>query len=282
MYTLILNSANIVEGFNNSRFTFTFPGGGVTFKNQKLALASVQMYYSNPNISSYYRNNYFTYTWIDGTVVDVTIPEGFYELSTINNYIHSVMMQNKHYYTDTAGNLVWLIDLAENATFYGIQLNLWITSSSIATSSNWTIPSGATWSNPTSSTMCKVTFSSAYEFYKLVGFTPGTYGEDSPTKNVQYLSDITPVMTPVDGYVVTCNAIENPMTNPNTVLYSFTPTVQFGSQMNEKPSQYPWCKIRNGSYTELTIDILDQNLRRVRFKDPSTTILLMVSEEEEM
>ena len=61
MRTLILNSSNIVPGTNNSILSYEFVGGGITLKKgQKLALASLQMYYSTFNITALNKNNSFS------------------------------------------------------------------------------------------------------------------------------------------------------------------------------------------------------------------------------
>jgi hypothetical protein len=68
MRTLILNSANILEGTNNSILSYEFIGGNINLKKgQKVALASLQMYYSTFNITSANKNNSFSYNWVDGT-----------------------------------------------------------------------------------------------------------------------------------------------------------------------------------------------------------------------
>ena len=47
MRTLILNSNNIIPNTNNSILQYQFPGGNINLvKGQKVALASLQMYYS--------------------------------------------------------------------------------------------------------------------------------------------------------------------------------------------------------------------------------------------
>ena len=126
MKQIILNSTNIVQGSGNSEFKYKFPSGNINIEQgQKLALANVTMYYSNENITAAYGNNKFSYKWIDGTVVDVTIPDGFYDIVALNNYLHFVMLQNLHYYETTDGSAVWLLDLSANPTKYGFELNIW-------------------------------------------------------------------------------------------------------------------------------------------------------------
>ena len=98
MRTLILNSSNIVDGTNNSILSYEFAGGNINLKKgQKVALANLQMYYSTFNITAANNNNSFSYTWVDGIVYQVLIPDGFYDIPSLNNYLHFTMVQNKHY-----------------------------------------------------------------------------------------------------------------------------------------------------------------------------------------
>jgi hypothetical protein len=67
MRTLILNKSNVVQGSNNSEYQYNFPGGGIKLlQGEKIALSSITMFYSTPNITSLYNNNKFQYIWIDG------------------------------------------------------------------------------------------------------------------------------------------------------------------------------------------------------------------------
>ncbi len=62
--TLILNSANVVAGSNNSKFQYNFPNGGYVFKEDVIALQAVSMYFSAYNITKAYNNTTYSYTWV--------------------------------------------------------------------------------------------------------------------------------------------------------------------------------------------------------------------------
>jgi len=88
MRTLILNSQNIVPNTNNSELVYAFPAGSITIKeSQQIALATLQMYYSTFNITALNNNNTYQYVWVDGTIVNVLMPDGFYTLDDINKPI---------------------------------------------------------------------------------------------------------------------------------------------------------------------------------------------------
>ena len=95
--TIILNSTNINSGSNNSSLTYRFPNS-VTFDDYQICVQSVFMYYSWANINStILKNNTFSFTWVTAsttTTYNVTIPDGLYEITDINNYLQFVFIQN--------------------------------------------------------------------------------------------------------------------------------------------------------------------------------------------
>ena len=65
-------------------------------KKYEMALVNLETYYSFPNIDA--SNNIFRYSPDAGkTWYNINIPEGCYEIEDINDYIHRIMKENKHY-----------------------------------------------------------------------------------------------------------------------------------------------------------------------------------------
>jgi len=188
MRTLIINSSNVVANTNNSVYQYNFPGGNVQFvKGQKLALGSIQMYYSTFNITAAQGNNQFSYIWVDGKEITITVTDGFYDISTLNNFLHFVMLQQGHYLLDTAGNYYYFINMVVNTATYQIEINCFPMSlttypiatytvgahtTSIITTSSPTLP--VSWSRPTASItpMFRVL---ANNFRNIVGLAAGYY-----------------------------------------------------------------------------------------------------------
>ena len=54
--TIILNRNNVVSGTNNTKYVYQFPKK-LQVDGQEIALASLNMYYSWPNIQAMYNNN---------------------------------------------------------------------------------------------------------------------------------------------------------------------------------------------------------------------------------
>ena len=53
---------------------------------------------SRPTISAEKGNNIFTYIWIDGTSNIVTIPDGIYDIESLNKVLEDTMILNTHYF----------------------------------------------------------------------------------------------------------------------------------------------------------------------------------------
>ena len=188
MRTLIVNSSNVVPNTNNSVYKYNFPAGNVEFvKGQKLALGSVQMYYSTFNITAAQGNNQFSYIWVDGREITITIPDGFYQVSTLNDFLHFVMVQQGHYLLDTAGNYYYFITFVINSATYAIDVSTFPISlatyptstytigtytSGIITTSSPTTP--VAWSRPTNQITPMVRIL-ANNFRNICGFSAGYY-----------------------------------------------------------------------------------------------------------
>lgn len=102
------------------------------------------------------------YIWIDGTVVSLTVPTGYYYLSEINDLLKLTMMENYHYYMkDQFGtssvayshneSKAFLLNISYNNTTDSVELQSFCTNDEIHPIESYTIPADATWTRPNSS-----------------------------------------------------------------------------------------------------------------------------------
>jgi hypothetical protein len=297
MRTLILNSSNIVPGTNNSYLSYEFIGGGITLKKgQKLALASLQMYYSTFNITALNKNNTFSYVWVDGTVNVVLVPDGFYDIPALNNYLHFTMVQNSHYLVSSTGDFVYLMTLGINPSRYAVQLNCFGISVALAATNAWVLPAGATWVLPTNFIVPELTVPPSLNnnFGLVIGFAPGTYPNSviagvppaqtqTPafTSDQEFLSTIVPQVTPLSSFILTCSLINNDYAVPNNLIYSFAPQGTIGDQFEVKPNQYVFIDVYAGLYNRFNVQFIDQNFRPVSILDPNMIIQLVISDPDD-
>lgn len=295
MRTLILNSSNIVDGTNNSILSYEFAGGNINLKKgQKVALANLQMYYSTFNITTQNRNNSFSYVWVDGTTNAVNMPDGFYDIPAINNYLHFTMVQNKHYLESSTGDYVYLMTLGVNPTYYSCEVNCFGISVAVAAANTWTLPAGATWVLPNNFIVPEfvVPSSTTSNFGLVVGFDAGTYPNaviagvppaqtQTPayTTDQQFLSTSVPQVTPVSSFILTCNLVNNNYAVPNNLIYSFSPQGTIGEQFTIAPNQYVFIDVLPAQYSRFQVSFIDQNFRPVAIQDPNMIIQIVISDE---
>ena len=294
MFVIVMNGTNIVQDGNNNKLVYKFPNS-VVFKDKYIAVSSISMYYSWFNITSLYLNNTFTYTW-NGTLnktYTVTIPDGLWDISAINNFIQYTCLQNGTYWT-VSGTYYYPFELLVNANRYAIQLNTYYIPTTTPTNGT-TPPAG--W--PTTSFNSVVTFPSA--FNAIVGYTAGfasannvgggiSFGTPSASNNyasvnsvntISYLSNLAPQVQPYSSVLFSLSNINNPYTQPSSIIYSLNSNVGVGELISEKPPNFMWNRLIDGTYNELRLTFLGPNLTPLIINDPNMTILLTIRDADE-
>lgn len=285
MQSIILNASNVdtSSGYNNV-LKYSFPAGAITFKDAKIAVSSVAMYYSWFNITSSttesrYNNNSFQYTWHNATgstTHTVTIPDGYYSATTLNAYLQSVLITNQHYLVDSDGNYVYYLEIVENSSKYAIQLNSYALPTSLP--SNYSKPSSFTF--PATKKTPQFTILSTNSFSDIIGFSSGTYPSSVQTSDYSVTSDYTPQFSPVSSIVLLCDILDNRLALPSSVFYTFTSTgVAFGSLIEVNSRSLIFNKIKDGTYSQFTISIVDQSFKPISIKDTQMTLLLTVTQD---
>ena len=309
MRTLILNQENIVPNTANGRLEYVFPAGNVSImKGQKLALASLQMFYSTFNITSLNNNNVFSYIWVDGTEHTVLIPNGYYTVQTLNEYLQFTMINNTHYLVDNdTTNNVYFLTMGTNASTYKVELTSFQINATMfpigVGAATYSLPAGASWVVPTVSIVPMFNIPST-SFRDVIGFSnagyyptgsAGSYAQavisgvppaqtQAPpyTSNLVFSSNVVPQVSPLSSYLVKCNLINNNYAVPNDLLYSFSPQSAFGEQFTIAPNQLIFINIQEGQYNKFVVEFADQNNRPVAIEDPSLVVLLIISDVGEL
>ena len=65
------------------------------------------------------------------------------------------------------------------------------------------------------------------------------------------------------------------------VLYILNPNVKVGEQINDRPPNFMWNKLIDGTYNELRLTLLGTDLNPLKINDPNMTILLTIKDKEE-
>ena len=114
------------------------------------------------------------------------------------------------------------------------------------------------------------------DFKELIGYSPGTYPEVSDVNDHSFLSDETPTMDPVSTLFLHCSLIsQGGFSDPDDILYVFTAgNAPLGTTIEKVPPKDNYARIRDGTYQSFTLEIKDQDYRRVKIRDPAMVIEL--------
>lgn len=283
--TIILTSENIVvdDGLNN-KLKYSFPST-VTFKDDLIALASVNMYYSWYNISQSNNNNSFSYLWpgdLDETVV--SLPDSHMEITTLNSYLQSVFVSNGHYMENSSGDFVYFGELRVNSSTYKIEfISYKLYTETEANELNLTKPSNATWIFPSEGDPVNIQLKiQNNNFGDIIGFESGTFpSSDSVGYDITTSSTKAPNVAVTSSVVVTCSIARNNIAIPNNILYSFpSGNSQFGSHISLQ-HELIYTEIQNGQTNELIISFLDQNLKDIPILDKQMNVILSIKNKYE-
>lgn len=278
--TIVVNQNNIVPDGNNNSFVYNFPNS-VTFPNHEIAVQAISMYYSWTNINaSPLGNNKFSYTWTSGgttSTYTITLPDGLYEISTINQYMQSVMIGNGHYLINSASQNVYYAEFIVNPSVYKVQVNTYLVPTSLP--AGWTQPSNFA-GFPTITKTPVIKFIA--NFNKVVGFTADSFTIDSTSATQSITSDLPtgPQVQQNSTIFVASTMISNPYANPSSIIYALSPNVGFGELIYERPSEFCYNDLLNGTYNQLRLTILGLDGNPIKLLDSNTTITLAIREKE--
>lgn len=293
MRTLIVNSTNLVTDGQNNKLVYKFPNS-VYFKDSFISLSQAQMYYSWFNITSEFNNNRIQYIWIDGagvqTTYTITIPDGLYEVNTLNQLLQYTFIQNGHYLVNSGQN-VYYAEFILNPSRYAVQINTFLFPTSLPV--GYTNPAGVAFPpqsfNPSIILPPKVNV--------ILGFVPNfttdlninnafvppvsPYVSKLANGTLSYISTVAPNLQPNSSVIINISNIDNQYAQPTGTCYTIIPTVAIGEVINEKPVNYIWNKLIPGTYNQLTINILGNDLAPIKIQDPSMTFVFVIKEGNE-
>ena len=289
MKTIIMNQTNLVRNGQNNQLTYKFPNS-VQFKKSTIAFAGVSMYYSWFNITSTFGNNTFSYNWLDGagasTTYNVVIPDGLYEVEQLNEYLQFIFIQNGHYLVDGGGNNIYYAELLVNSTRYGVQINTF----SFPTA----LPAG--YSNPSGMPFPPQSFNPIItlppNINEILGYVPNfatnqnlnnayvppvsQYVSKLGNGTLSYISTSAPNIQPNSSLLFALSGIDNAYAVPTSIIYTLVPQVGVGELINEKPPEFIFTRLIDGTYNELRLTILGTDLNPIKINDPSITIILVI------
>lgn len=299
MFILVLNQTNIIPDGSNNKLRYKFPNS-VHLTNKYIAVSSISMFYSWFNITVASNNNKFSYTWTAGAVTTthtILIPDGLYNIPDLNNYAQFIMIQNNTYWINSTGQFVYPFEMLLNSSRYAIQFNTYLVPTALPLLS--TVPAGFPgWPTVTQNPVISI----PANFNIIVGYSAGftsnanlnnAYVPPSASKSnnfaskntigtLSYLSNLSPEVQPNNNVLLSLSNINNPYSQPSSIIYSLNPNVNIGEQIYVTPPNFMWNKLIDGVYNELVLSILGTDLYPLTINDPNMTILLVIRDKDEV
>jgi len=275
---IVLNSSHATS--NKSVFFYPFIQGSYTItEGSIISVREVTIPYSWFNISqTFYNNNVFSYTWVDGTIYTVTLLDGFYTTQDINHALENSFLDNGLYLIDAGGQNVYYIQVYTDITLYANQFLFYVVPLSLPV--GFTAPATL---NPNFYSVGtpitpQINISSTNTFGSILGFSAGSYPSPASTVDVGVLSNIIPNATPVNSIIMRCNLVSNNISFPTDILDSFTfQNVSFGANGLFEPKFPADISLKAGKYNGLSIEFVDQNFNSIPIRDVNVTITLLIN-----
>ena len=275
-FTLVLNSSNVV-GNSNSQFKYNFIGGGLKLQDAKMCVSQITIPYSWQNLNKqYYANTNISYTWVNGTVYNDIIPNGFYAVTDLQNYLQQLMISRNQYLINSSGSYVYYINLSYNTTYYSCQILNFLVPASLPT--GYTAPTGFIYS--TVVPVCATFNIVSNGLGTILGFPVGNYPANTAVTTSQtFVSNtygLVPLGSNVNSLVIRCSLANNPVTMPSDVVDAFGINSSYGSNITYSPSFEKWVNLNNGTFASMTITITDQNFNTLPALDPNASITILI------
>jgi hypothetical protein len=280
--TITLTSANIAPDGLNSSLVYNFPNS-VRFADHSIAVAKISMYYAWTNINATpLGNNTFQYQLVVGAlpaqpVVTVTIPDGVYEVSQLNEFLQFTFINAGFYLINASGQNVYYAEFIVNPTLYAIQINTYPVPTALPVGftqpANWVGYPAVTY-NPSIVLPANIN--------KFLGFavnftTPINSGVGTV---LSFTSSTAPQVQPNPTLYLSASNIQNIYASPSSIIYSVTPTVSVGEQIVDAPNEYAFSKLLEGTYSDIRLRFLGTDLNQIALLDPTMTITLLIRDNK--
>lgn len=259
-----------------NKLFFTLPSSLV---GHKICLQKINLYYSWANIND--NNNTFSIAFPTGTsgytTVNVTIPVNFNlaSVAELNAFLQSVLIANGMYLIDSNGDFFYWMQFIANPTAYGVSLILSVVPNSLP--SSFSTPSSFIGFPTTARTMRFITNNSKFNY--LIGYASNSIF-DGNTSPITFQSTFTPQFSPVNTIFIRCNIASNPLAlnNDSNIIYCITTKgTVYGSLIEIEPANLVYYDIQSNS-NMLIVDFVDQDYLPLNIRDPSISILFLVSD----
>ncbi len=164
-----------------------------------------------------------------------------------------------------------------NSVLYKAQIDVYfMPSSTNAALYGYQKVPGATWNFPGTNTMVKIEINSNLKSY--FGFSTQTiFGIINPAQNMNYLSDITPTVSPVFSIYIGCNLIVSEFNQIGNLFAQFPISAAYGNLIKIESTIDSQISIKEGIYSEIITSLWTQENDPLVINDNDLTIILIIS-----
>lgn len=279
-FTLCLNSSNVIAGSSNTSFKYSFIGGNFRTDDCEICISQASLPFAYYNVSSNYGNNSFSLIFPTGATtqtIDVTLPDGYYSVDSIQQYIQQICITNKYYLITSGGSYVYPFFLAYSPTYYKVQIICaTIPNAADMATLGYTQPAGAPALPLVTTGVQFVTGTLG----PIIGFSNATTLPAVATSSTQnFLSTQTPVGSTVNSLIFRCSLVDNNVAFPSDIMDGCSINTPFGTNIIYDPSFEKWVKLKSGVYSSLIFTIVDQDFDQIYSVDPNVAITLMIRQK---
>jgi hypothetical protein len=279
---IAITNSSYVAGSQNT-YSYSLPQS-VKFTNKsKCGIVSLAVYNSTFNIQASRNNNTLTFIWNAAVPVSYTwtISDGYYSAADLNSWLQSQMYANNLYCLSNNGaNVVYFYEIVQNAVRYSIQLNsYYIPTQTNATSLGYTQPTGSTWSFPSSNQTPQLTFNGS--FGNLIGMSGQTFPSSIQATNQSQISTQTPIISPVNSYILTCNLINSKYSIPSNTFFSLPLNGSLGQLISYVAPSVVYSDIAPNTYSNIVISFYDQLFNKLQMNDNEVVMTIAIDDSAE-
>lgn len=273
-FPILISSSNYQS---NNLFKISFPNI-VDLNDFECSVGEMFLYYSWYNISAALNNNQYQLVIPTNTpqTFTITIPDGAYNISTLNNYLQYWFIANNFYITNNTTNVnTYYAAFAISPSSYQVQLLT--TALPTSTPSGYTAASGFSGNWPSSSNQSmQFIISSTNTFNIIIGFNAGTYPPVATISGTTYTasSQLVPNVNPISTVQCRLSCLYNEFSSNSQLLHTFTNQgVSIGNIVNASPNFYQAVPC-SGSHKDLYFSLFDSNGNPLGLLDSNVCIKL--------
>jgi hypothetical protein len=245
--------------------------------NIDIGLGSASIWFSWRNITALKNNNRFSIihpaTGITNVTLNLTIPDGGYEIDDINNYLRYYLVNNGYFIqNNTTNEQIVYCKFQVNPSTYSVEFISYPLPTSLP--SGYSAGSAITFPSTTRAPQLVVNQSG---FGDVIGFALATYPAVQPTVLTTSSSTKVPVVSDVTNVVLTLDSAMNPFAPNSKVIHSISPAgVNYAQLIKSEPNEIAWIPQQSSWRQSITLQLVNQNLQPIEQYDTDLTIKLLL------